>query len=237
MTDNENVDLAAFSMDVTNEDGAPISEETTSQPDSQVEEKQPEVPETPAEKPQDKPTEQSEEPENANLVEDEAGKRYVPEDRFKQVYGKMRALERQMKQGQPATLQTNAELPHAPLPKAIAKRDPNVLRLETEMLRTTMPQFDQSSPDYSPELDELGMKIFESNPTMSLLDAGREALRIAQGLSRKAAEARIESRTMKAVQSDSGITGNTSAHREAPVDPGKMSLREMEDYLKKTGQW
>lgn len=237
MTDTQDVDSTAFTMSLTDEDGKPMEEETTSQPTSPVEEKQSEEPETPAEKPQEKPTEESEEPENANLVEDETGKRYVPEDRFKQVYGKMRAYERQLKQAPPVQAQPEAEHSAAPLPKALAKRDPSVLRLETEMLRTTMPMFDPNSPEYSPELDELGMKVFEANPKMSLLDAGREAVRIAQGLSRKAAEVRAETRTIKAVQSDSGITGNTAARREAPIDPSKMSLEEMEAYLKKSGQW
>ncbi len=231
MTD-ENIDLAAFNMTLTNEDGQPNTEEPTSEPISQVEEKQPVEPETPAEKPQDKAEEA--EPENANLVEDEAGKRYVPEDRFKQVYGKMRALERQVQQ-QPVQ---PVDLPRAPLPKAIAKRDPNVLRLETEVLRQTMPMFDPNNTQaYSPELDELGLKILEANPNMSLLDAGREAIRIAQGLSRKATEARAEARTIKTIQSDSGITTNAGARQPETVDPDKMSLEEKESYLRKIGAW
>lgn len=180
---------------------------------------------------EDKATET--EPELVPTAEDETGKRYVPEARFKEVYGKWKEAERKLKTPEPVFE------PQPVQPRPIEKTD----ALEIELLRSTLPQFNPESPDYSRDIDELGYSLYESSKdnkgrhTMTRIEAGRKALSMAKKITSKIAEVKTEARTVKAQQSDQGIT-NRVLNREAnKLDPAKMSLDEMEEWLKANNQW
>jgi hypothetical protein len=171
------------------------------------------------------------------LAEDETGKRYVPEDRFKEVYGKAKAKEREaeeyrrelekLRQGvvpnQPAAVNP------APVDKTEA--------LEIELLKGKLPQFDPESDKYSPELDQLGAEIFKANPGITRLEAARRAMNYAQKVAMKVEGVRTEARAVKSLQSDQGITSRVQSRDAGQPDFDKMSEAEIENYLRRTGQW
>jgi hypothetical protein len=230
-----NIDDLAAALDnhsVTDEEGQ-VGEENSSE-ESPVEES------ATAEKSEDKDTLPKEEPKSENepemvpTAEDDSGKRYVPEERFKQVYAKMKDLERKAQTPfvpeviQPSTKQ-----------KPIEKQD----ALEIELLRATVPQFNPESSEYSREVDELGFHLYEGskdskgNHTMTRIEAGRRALDMAKKITSKVADVKYEARTVKVQQSDQGITNRVSNRGETKVEPDKMSFEEKEAWLKETGNW
>jgi hypothetical protein len=173
---------------------------------------------------------ESEDTTNENqLAEDETGKKYVPEERFKQVYGKMKALEREL-----ATKQAMA-----PAPKQTGKQ-PKVDKaemLENELLFTKFPQLDPNSQNYSIVLDEMAYDIYRANPGITKLDAARRAERRIREIAVVEARVKGEARTVKALQSDQGITNRSTSRGQTQLDPNSMTEAEMEEYLKKTGNW
>ena len=173
------------------------------------------------------------EPEMVETASDESGKRYVPEERFKEVYAKWKKAERkeETKQvekpsGKPVT---------APLTKTDA--------LEIEILRSTLPQFNPENPEYSREIDELGYSLYEGskdslgNYSLTRIQAGKKALEMAKKITSKVAEIKTEARTVKAQQSDRGITNRVLNREQQQVDPNKMSLEEKEEWLKANNAW
>lgn len=164
-----------------------------------------------------------------DLAEDELGKRYVPESRFKEVYAKMKQLERE-RIAQPSPIQTTS-VQHTP--QALDKTE----MLEIEILKGKMPQFDPGSSEYSPEIDELGGYILKANPGMSRIEAARRAVEHVKKLSLKEAVIKSEARSVKSLQSDQGISARVVSRGETRIDPEKMTLEEMESYLKMNGSW
>jgi hypothetical protein len=236
-------DLAALNRQITDEEGEIVGEETpqeetATQEQTTVEEDA--TAEKSAETEESIPIDDKEtenEPEMVETASDETGKRYVPESRFKEVYAKWKKAERKAKErGVTPPPMPVVEPKEA---KPIDKTD----ALETELLRSTLPQFNPESPDYSREIDELGYSLYEGsrdpkgNYTMTRLDAGRKALQMAKKITSKLADLKLEARTVKAQQSDQGITNRVLNRDETKVDPMKMSLEEKEEWLRANGHW
>ena len=234
-------DLAAALDNHQVTDGEGKIGEQTPVEDTATPEEAPEKDEATAEKSADEETSPKEEPKSENepemveLASDETGKRYVPESRFKEVYAKMKDYERKAK-AQPV------ERPVAFQPVAqvsIPKTD----ALEIEFLRSTLPQFNPESNEYSREIDELGFNIYEGskdargNYAVTRLEAGRKALQMVKKITSKVAEMKTEARTVKAQQSDQGITNRVLNREGTKADPEKMSLEEKEAWLKANDYW
>ena len=239
ITTNDEKLAAAMNRQVTDEDGKPVDETTTEE--SATQEQTPEEKDETAEKSADteetspEATEESEnEPEMVETASDETGKRYVPEKRFKEVYAKWKAAER----GKPETKEEPKQ--EAPTqPKPLERID----ALEIEQLRSTLPQFNPDNKDYSRDIDELGFSLYEGsrdnlgNYAMTRIEAGRKAVSMAKKITSKVADIKVEAKTVKAQQSDQGITNRVLNREGEKLDPNKMTLLEKEEWLRETGAW
>lgn len=237
-------DLAA-AMDnhqVTDDDGQIAGDETPQEepaPQEQTTVEEDATAEKSADSEESTPVESEEsenEPELVETASDETGKRYVPESRFKEVYAKWKAAER----GKAQTPAPEVYKPQAPTPAGpINKQD----ALEVELLRSTLPQFNPESPDYSRDIDELGFSLYEGskdakgNYTMTRIEAGKKALAMAKKITSKVADVKLEAKTVKAQQSDQGITNRVLNREGEKLDPEKMTLEEKEEWLKANGYW
>lgn len=222
---------------ITDENGE-ISEETLTEESAPSEETPVEDSATP-EKVEDQP--QSQEDDSEELAEDDSGKRYVPENRFKKVYGEKKALERQIaelqKSRESKTPSVNEELAQVTAPK--------VDKADLIELKMTLPQFDPkldadgnpTNPDYSPELDQLGFEVLKANPGLTPLQAAQRALKMAKAIAKNEMRVKQEARQVKSLQSDQGITTRVTRSGASKVDPDSMSDKELEKYLRETGQW
>lgn len=241
MDHSEELAAALNGHQVTNEEGQ-VAEETaqeTSAPQDQTPDTIDATAEKSAETPDSTPVEAKateNEPEMVETASDETGKRYVPEERFKKVYAKWKDAERRAK----AQGETPPPMPiQAKSTKPVEKTD----ALEMELLRTTLPQFNPDHPEYSREIDELGYSLYEGSKdskghyTITRLDAARKALGMAKRLNNKVADAKIEARTVKAQQSDQGITNRVLNREGTKTDPMSLSLDEKEKWLKENGMW
>lgn len=242
MEDNmSNLMDALNNHSITDEDGKPMDEEPTEeivQPEEKIaeesEEKGEETQPTPQESPRE--TEETTEPE---LAEDDAGRKYIPEKRFKEIYAQKKELERKLQQ-----FESDKNVNQASQPRGQVAPIDTASALETEILVTQFPQFDMNSPEYSEALDEMGAEIYKANmaldrkgnqyPTITKLQAARMALDRAKKLSGAIEQVRSDNRIVKIQQSESGMASSTRSS-EKPVN--EMSLEEMEAHLKKTGQW
>ena len=216
-----------------------VEEESTTPEQTTVEET------TAAEKPAESPepvTQTADDETKTELVADEAGKRYVPENRFDNVYGKWKGTERELQQTKQMldTVLKGGASNAQPQPQATPDK---TAQLETEMLYNTLPQFDPNSDQHSPELDELGGTIYNASrdangiPTITKLEAARKAIATANKLAGKVAEVKAEARTVKSLQSDQGITNRVTSRDATKVNTDAMSPKELEAYMKETGQW
>lgn len=241
MTDPNDI-AAALNHQVTDEEGE-ITAENTASEDTAPQEQSPVEDAATAEKSaeeesapkQDESTEN--EPEMVETAADETGKRYVPEARFKEVYGKWKDAERKAKEA-------GTRVPPQPVREPIATVPANKTdALEIEFLRSTLPQFNPEHEEYNRDLDELGFSLYEGSKnnkgqyTMTRLEAGRKAVELAKKITSKLVSAKTEARTVKAQQSDQGITSRVLNREPAQADPNKMSLEEKEAWLKANGQW
>lgn len=221
---------------ITDEEGKLAETETA------IEESAPEEQTTEAEPIEQAHQEDTEPQDDPEEVEDDSGKRYVPEKRFKKIYAENKEKERRLKEYErkereqqkiaqeiPPVRQETQEIDYT-------KVDPNTV-LELEVLMDRYPQFDSQSDQYSPELDRIGGLIAKANPGISRIAAAKEALRIYGGTQSKKAAVRAEVRAVKTQQTDQGLSTRSSSKGEPQVDPEKMSLKEMEDYLKNNGAW
>lgn len=180
---------------------------------------------------------ENESDEDSELAEDDSGKRYVPENRFKKVYGELKSKERELEslrrnnspQNEPSSQTDN----RTRTPGTVNKTD----ALEVELLFQTLPQFNPSSENYSKTLDEMGYEILNSNPGITRLEAARRAMARAKDLSKAEIKERVEARSVKSQQSDQGITNRVVSRQSTQVDPSRMSLEEKEAWLKQNGQW
>lgn len=231
---------AALNHQITDDQGQLIADDTASEesaPQEQTTVEEGATAEKSAETEDSTPveTEESEnEPEMVETASDETGKRYVPESRFKEVYAKWKAAQRE-KETSPEVTKPIAPVPTIPANKQDA--------LEIELLRSTMPQFNPESDQYDQDLDELGFSLYEGskdlagNYTITRAEAGRKAISMAKKITSKIADAKIEAKTAKAQQSDQGITNRVLNRESAQVDPEKMTLEEKEEWLKANGLW
>lgn len=166
------------------------------------------------------------------LEADETGKRYVPESRFKEVYGKMKDFERKLRNPEPKLEGATPE------PKLESKPIDKTDAVEIELLRATLPQFNAESENYSRELDELGFAIYKATPGITRLEAARKAISMAKQIQSKVAKVEQEARTVKAQQSDQGITNRVTSRLETSDVPNEdASPDEIEKWLKAKGQW
>ena len=177
-----------------------------------------------------------------SLAEDESGKQYVPKSRFDKVYGKQKALERELealKQQAPKTVTSEVEQMFPQVPVQTPEQDTSSAAvLEQEILFDKFPQFNPESTDYNPALDQLGGRVAKTFPDgTSRLVIARETMRIAKELTAQQAEVVAQSRQIKASQADQGVTSRVAQRTETKADPSKMSLDELEAHLKETGEW
>ena len=230
---------AAMDHQITDDQGQPIAEETAQEESAPQEQTTVEEGATAEKSAETKETTQEtkaseNEPELVETASDETGKRYVPESRFKEVYAKWKAAERGT-QKEPQVTQPLAPIQTAPLTKQDA--------LEVELLRSTLPQFDSESDQYDKEIDELGFSIYEGskdasgNYMMTRIEAGRKALAMAKKITSKVADVKLEAKSVKAQQSDQGITNRVLTRESTQLDPEKMTLEEKEKWLKAEGLW
>lgn len=218
---------------VTNEDGNIAGEDATPQEEPAASEpKTTEDTDAPAREPEASQPED----ELVEVASDESGKRYVPEDRFKKVYGKLKQTERELAQQrtapQPASLRQDSK-PETREPQPTDR----TAALEVEILNSTLPQFDPTSDQYDEDLDALGAAFYRGNPGITKIAAARMALAHTRKLAMKNAEVKAGARTVKALQSDQGITSRVTSRDSAQVDPASMTLEEKEQWLKENGQW
>lgn len=167
----------------------------------------------------------------AELAEDDKGKRYVPEKRLKKETAKRYEAERRAKELEAKLAQHNPVKDLSNSTDSVSSPD-----METELLYLAEPQFNPNSDQYNKQLDVLGLQIFRANPGITKVEAARRAKDVARGLTSDQAKVLAEARTVKAQQSDQGITSRVVS-RNAQADPDKMSLQEKEAYLKANGQW
>ena len=178
---------------------------------------------------------ETEEPELVETAADETGKRYVPETRFKKVWAKWKEAEAKLKK-QPSM--RPAEFP-VTIPASGDKQD----ALEVELLRSTLSQFNPEHPDYDQDIDQLGFSLLEGSKntkgqyTITRMEAGRRALAMAKKITSKLASVKAEAQTVKAQQSDQGITSRVVKRGAEEVNPDKMTLEEKEAWLKEHGNW
>jgi hypothetical protein len=233
--DDLNSVAAALNHQVTDDEGKIVAEDTA--PEEPAPQEQTPAEETATDKttPPKEEVKSEDKPEEPDLVEtaaDETGKRYVPEARFKEVYAKWKEAERK-----------KVETPFVPKPPQALKQSDKADALEIELLRTTLPQFNPESPEYDKEIDEMGYVFYEAskdakgNYTITRLEAARQALNKAKKITSKVAEIKNEARTVKAQQSDSGITNRVLNREGTKLDPDKMTLEEKEEWLRQQGSW
>lgn len=221
--------------DITDDQGKVIGDETPEEETPNSEEQTAVEEDAQAEKPakvESEDTQTKDETDEINLVElasDETGKRYVPESRFKEVYGKMKAFERSLNEAKPKEV-----IQPAIDTKPIDKTD----KVEIELLRATLPQFNPDDSDYSRELDELGYAIYKANEGMTRIEAAKRAVSMAKKIQSKVAKVEAEARTVKSLQSDQGITSRVTS-REPATDtpPEDASTEDLEKWLRSHGQW
>ncbi len=243
-------DLAALlnGHQVTDDEGV-VQEETTSAETSAPQEtnlvEEAASPEKGAE-PEDTGTNPESDETEPELAVDDTGKRYVPQKRFDQVYGEKKQLEREL-----AAARTQSFQPAPPTPQQPAQSMPmdKAVAIEAELLKATLPQFNPESDQYDTTLDNLGFKIYQASrainptngqlePTITLVEAGRQALAQAKALTAKVAQVKAEARQVKSNQADQGITSRVSNRAPQSNEPGPdATLEEMEAYLKANGQW
>lgn len=253
MQDNSAFDDLVAALDgrqMTDDEGQ--VEETTSTGDTTAEEQITEAEPAPAEKPAEpsEPAPKADEDDSENtLAEDESGKQYVPKKRFDKIYGKQKDLERKVEAYEALLQNMPQQEPEAPKAKPKTSTEPQQEQGPSKAdfleLKMTLPQFDPkpdeygnpTNPDYSPTLDALGYRIWKANPSMSLVEAGREAMRYAKEFSKVQTDAQTEARRVKSLSSDQGITSRVQNRTDNSAPGANASLEEMEAYLKSTGEW
>lgn len=242
MSNQDELVAALDNRQVTDKEGQ-IKEEETSEEESAPQNETPEEKDETAEKSAEtedtspEVDEESEnEPEMVETASDETGKRYVPESRFKEVYAKWKAAERSKPKEEDRPAQPLQEpIQTVPLDKADA--------LEIELLRSTLPQFNPENEDYSRDIDELGFSLYEAakdntgTHTITRIEAARKALKMAKKITSKVADVKLEAKSVKAQQSDQGITNRVLNREGTKLDPSKMTLEEKEEWLKANDQW
>lgn len=249
-TEDENMKkfMDAFNdRQITDEDGNVVeteegtSESEPSTDEAEVEAETSEDESTQGENPDDEEESESQ-PDEAEIeeqpVEEESGKRTVPIDRFKSVYGKQKAAEREAEalKRELESLKSKNRLGD-PEPQPVY--NPNEA-LERELLFDKYPQFDPSNEEkYSDLLDQMGAEIYSAaGGTITKLEAARRALARQAEIAKQVGALKAENTTAKKQVADSGVS--TSASRGSRItEPNfdAMSDKEMEAYMRANGIW
>lgn len=173
---------------------------------------------------------------------DDSGKRYVPEKRLQKETRKRREAERLAEQ-KAREAEAYKQLIGQPLPdRQPTKSDesssnPGLDRLELKMVFREYPQFNPNSEEYSQDLDGLAGNIRKANPGMSVMDAAEQAIETVKRLTSNQIRIAQEARTVKAQQSDQGITSRVLNRSTQSVDPESMTLEQKEEFLRASGNW
>jgi len=164
------------------------------------------------------------------LVEDEEGKKYIPEKRFKEVYAKLKENERRAKE-----LERELSSKVAPALERSVPTD-KADALEVELLFAKYPQFDPSHPDYDADVDDLAADLYIAGKAKTKLEAAKIALEKVKVLSSKSSTIKDEARVIKKMMAES-VTTKGGGRAEVQPDIDKMSTEELESYMKARGEW
>jgi len=241
VNDNMTALAAAFDDHQITDDGGQILEDETSTQDSAFEEENAVDDSTEAEKPTEpeySETNAEDDGEDDEHVVDDAGKAYVPKKAFDKNYAKRKEAERLLAERDRELEMLRGQEKPVARPVPISDRGE---ALENELLFTKMPEFDPYAKEYNPTLDESAAFIYNSyrdtkgKPTITKLQAAREAKRIASELTKQATSGRAEVRQVK-MQTEGSFS---QAARKVDTTPKAedMDLDYMEKYLKEQGAW
>lgn len=232
---------AAFDNHQITDDEGQIAEDETSFQDSALDEGNAEEEVTQGEnptEPEESETNTEDDGEDEEHVTDETGKAYVPKKAFDKNYAKRKEAERRAAELEAELSALRQQKPSSKRPTPIADKSE---ALENELLFTKMPEFDPYSDKYNPTLDEQAAFVYNSyrddkgRPTITKLQAAREAKRIAEELTRPLASSKAEVRQVK-MQSE-GAFSQAAKKVDTTPKPEEMSLDDMEKYLKSQGAW
>lgn len=229
---------AAFDGHVITDQEGQLAEDTASQ-ETALEETNTETEAAPSEKTAEEEstsTHEADESDETNLAVDDSGKRYIPEKRFKKTYAEKKQLERE-NEALKQLITSTTPVGQVKQESTQTSSNPDLDRLELKMVFKDYPQFNPKSEDYSPEIDKLAGNIRRANPGMSVMDAAEEAINTVKKFTSDQIAVAREARTVKALQSDQGITSRVVNREPSKVDFDSLSLEEKEQYLRKTGQW
>lgn len=162
-------------------------------------------------------------------VEDEEGRKYVPEKRFKEVYAKQKEAERKLKAYEE---QLRAVGSQAPKPVTFDR----TAALETEILFNQYPQFNPSNENYDEDLDRVAASIYQSGAVTTKTEAARQAINLAKKLQSKTTSIKEETRTFKRAISEGNIV-KPGQRVEGQIDPDTASVSDLEQMLRATGNW
>lgn len=229
MSDNNLQDMiAAMDGHQVTDDTGQVQEEDTSVENTATQESTTVEEEQTPEKPKETEAEES------DSVEDDEGKKYVPEKRFKEVYAQRRDAERRAKELEEQLAKASSQEPRTPVKVDRAEM------LENELLFTKYPQFDPNNSDYDQDLDDYAGDVYRASMVggrnITKLEAARKALDKMKKLSSKEASIREEARTIKKSMVES-VTSKGGQRVESQSDPDNMSLDDMESYMKSHGAW
>lgn len=249
MSEADNIAKLAAELNghnVTDEQGDVTESETVGQESAPAEQTTVDESTNQAEKPaeSDKPAPQAEETDEETPVEDETGKRYVPEKRFKDIYAKAKAAERELAElkkqqeiGQEilnTTSKKGGKIPDTSIP--VDKAD----LLEVKM---AYPQLNPKNLElYDQDLDEdAGIIWRAAHGNLSPMQAAEQAIEKRAKLEKRIASqisgVKTEARLIKTQQSDRGITSKVISRSGTQPNPDQMSDKELEAFLKANGQW
>lgn len=181
-------------------------------------------------------TQDTDESDETNLAVDDSGKRYIPEKRFKKTYAEKKQLERENEALKALVTSTIPVGTNVQQSTSSTSSNPDLDRLELKMVYKEYPQFNPSSEEYSPEIDKLAGNLRRAN-NLSVTDAAEEAMKMVKKFTSDQVQVAREARTVKALQSDQGITSRVTNRQPTQVDFESLSLEEKEQYLRDNGQW
>lgn len=224
---------AALNKQITDDEGQLEQEETTffeepaTQEEKQVDDSTQEVNPADEEVQEPKPETESEE---TQLVEDEEGKKYIPEKRFKEIYAKAKENERKVRELEKAIAAQIRQPAQEAVPQSKADA------LEVELLFSKYPQFDPTNSEYDQDVDDLAADLYVAGKARTKIEAAKMALEKVKVLSSKSLSIKDEARTIKKMMAES-VTSKGGARTEAQPDLDKMSVTELETYMKAKGEW
>jgi hypothetical protein len=185
----------------------------------------------------DEDTQSSDDDVENQLAEDDSGKRYVPEKRFKGVYAKMKDYERKLQEREALAAQGEQLLRQSSSKGKKSNGEAPIDKADILELKMTLPQFNPASKEFDPVLDKLGFQILRANPGMTPIQAGQTAIEMARTIADRRSQTTNEARAIKSQQSDQGMTTRVVSRQGTQPDVDKMSVEEMEDFMKQNGMW